>query len=331
MRIATTKIARRGMTLVELLVVITIVVAIVALAAPIMRPQLKDRKLREASRQVNSACGVAKGRAAERNLSYGIWIKRDTIAGRTNGAYQVFYAQTPIPFAGETIGATATLTDTNNDGFADTAAFSDSQNLVQTGDVVQFNYKGPKYTVAVTAPSPSKTITFSSPSALPLPRVPGNTPIQLPFQITRQPVKASGAPLELPPGTVIDLQFSGVGKTGTEMDQAVAGATDIVIMFNPTGGVDRVYGFTTSSPGTINLLIGRVDQLQALQDNVGSLANTNLVDPTVSWVSIGHLTGTVTTAENYVTNGAAMVAATVPIAVAEARTIAVTKQTMGGR
>ena len=196
---------------------------------------------------------------------------------------------------------------------------------MKTGDVVQFNYKGPKYVATVSQPSPSKTITLTSPSALPLPRVPSNTPIQLPFQITRQPVRASGAPLELPPGTTIDLQWSGLGLSGQEMDGNAAGATqNIVIMFTPTGSIDRIYGFNYTAPGMVHLLVGRVDQLTALQDNPADLTKSNLADPTVSWVSIGHLTGTVTTAENYVIAPASTT-------VASAREIAKSKQTMGGR
>lgn len=319
------KPTRRGMTLVELMIVIGIAVTLIVIAAPLMRPQLKDRKLREASRQLNTIFASAKAKAARLNRPAGIIIKRDVTAGRNQGAYEIYLAETPIPYAGDAIGAKATLTDIDANGFAHGATFSDPQQLVTTGDTIQFNYMGPKYRVTVVSPG---TITFSSPSGLPLPRAASSPPTQLPFQVTRQPQVASDDPLELPPNTVIDLQWSGVGKSGNEMDNTNPA---IVIMFNPTGSVSTVSGFSFTTPGTIHLLVGRTDQLTALQDNPTDLTKSNLLDPTVSWVSIGHLTGTITTAENYVVDPVTMSAAATAAQITSSREIATNKQTMGGR
>ncbi len=70
---------RMGMTLVELLVVIVILVVLLSVAIPLMRPAFKDRKLREASRQVNSMIARAKARAAETGREAGIWIERRNV------------------------------------------------------------------------------------------------------------------------------------------------------------------------------------------------------------------------------------------------------------
>jgi hypothetical protein len=310
------------MTLIELLVVVSIAVMLLAIAIPVMRPALKDRKLREASRQINTFIVNAKARAAESGRPHGIWIVRNNDnTDLVDSSYQIFIAEVPPPFAGETLNARCVLTG------AGTARFEQVQIIIQTdplfvrqGDLIQFDYKGPKYPIRATdgtqltfdLPAPSLGVSFPPATGQPVP-----------FQIYRQPVRSSIAPLELPAGTCIDLQWSGIGYDGHEMYRGSPGAPDIKITFTPTGAVDRVYGFTTQLPGTIHLLVGRVDQVSNLQTDT---TKQNLVDPTASWVSIGHLTGSVTTAENYYDPADGTAAN-----VRKARTIAQQKQTMGGR
>jgi prepilin-type N-terminal cleavage/methylation domain-containing protein len=317
---------RRGMTLVELLVVVSIVVILFATAIPIMRPALKDRKLREGSRQINTFIINAKARAAESGRPHGIWIVRNNDnPDLRDSSYQIFIAETPIPFAGDTLNANCTLGDTDNDGFVDAVEFTDTYDVVKTGDLIQIDYKGPKYILTITQPGATKRVSLMVPPlagySLPRMRASGLAP----FQVFRQPIRSSIPPLELPNGIVIDLGWSGVGFEGQEMANAVAGMNDIVIMFAPTGGVDRVYGFSTPIPGTIHLLVGRVEQVTQLAE---SGATTNILDGTASWVSIGHLTGTVTTSENYADGN---IAASNAAGIRTARTIAQQKQTMGGR
>ena len=67
-----------GMTLVELLVVVTIAVVLVAAAVPMMKPALQSSRVREVSRQLNVFLQVARARAIETGRTAGIWIERDT-------------------------------------------------------------------------------------------------------------------------------------------------------------------------------------------------------------------------------------------------------------
>lgn len=314
---------RRGMTLVELLVVITILVIMIGLAIPIMRPNLRDRGLREASRQLNTYVTLAKARAAEKRRPVGLYIKRDPTFPNT--AYQIYLAETPLPYSGQTQDERADLRDMDNDGFADTATISDPSNLVQAGDLIQFDYKGPLYRI-ISASGGVLTFTPEDTSTrrpLPNPKTiaPGSGAR---YQVFRQPVRSGTNPLELPNGIVIDLQFSGVGATGNEMASATG---DIVIMFEPNGSVSRVYGFSPAQLGTIHLLVGRLEQTSDLN---GAPTTANLIDPTNSWVSIGHQTGTVTTAENYVVDPVTMASAQLTDQLREARSIAQSKQTRGG-
>lgn len=335
---------RAGMTLVELLTVITIMVILIAVAVPVMRPALKDRKLREASRQVNTFIALAKSKAVEAGRPHGIYIARD--ANNPNSAYQIFLAETPLPYAGDYLGATAKmLPGSAPTGYAGGAELSDIQDLVNQGDYIQFAFKGPHYLITgVDEMMPPKKVYFQPAPGEPWPRCSTDqaNPTSLTFQVFRQPVRMATQPMQLPTGTVIDLENSGFGvslpnamngrpNAGQEFKLApdasmpadLSLGVGIGIMFTPTGSVERIYRRTYGEVAneTIHLLIGRVEQISALEPNP---LKQNLRDGGTSWVSIGHQTGTVTTAENYVVNPAS-------VTVQNAREIAQKKQTTGGR
>lgn len=312
---------RRGMTLVELLAVVAIMVILMSLAIQIMRPGLKDRKLREASRQINTFFALAKSRAAESGRPWGVAIMPNpTVAG---SSYQLFLAETPPPFAGEMLGDKATLSLPNamtpNIG---QATFGDTYELTKPGDFIQFDYKGPKYLILTASGIAPRTVTFQQTSGQPMPYISAdvvNAPTRLPFQVFRSPILSDVTPLQLPTGTVIDLTQSGIGLTGNEM---AASTMPPIIMFHPSGAVDRLLNVSFTVPGTIHLLVGRVDKVSTLEPDT---TKQNLTDPTAAWISIGHLTGTVTTAENVVPGDLSV------MNLAMGRSIAQSKQTMGGR
>jgi prepilin-type N-terminal cleavage/methylation domain-containing protein len=316
---------RHGMTLVELLVVVTILVILIAVAVPAMRPQLKDRKLREASRQLNTFIAVAKAKAIETGRPHGIAIARDP--NNNDASFQIFLAETPIPFAGEFQGVKATLAQGAAPvGYAGQASFPDSQDLVKVGDFIQFDYKGPRYLISgAGVVGANKQVTFAPASGQTYPRLVNASGAEAPFQVFRQPVRSGGQPLTLPTGTVIDLAYSGIGYSGIEM----AGTTgDIILTFTPGGSVDRLLNVPFTMPGTVHLLIGRTDQTPFLQPD---FSKSNLIDGTTSWVSIGHLTGTVTTSENAFAPTGAFSASDASAILVASRRIAQEKQTMGGR
>jgi hypothetical protein len=120
-------------------------------------------------------------------------------------------------------------------------------------------------------------------------------------------------------------------------------------MFGPNGDVVRVYDSITvpGNPpfqltdfdpnGSIFLLIGRMDEVVPTDvflrgDNVA-----NLMDPTSIWVTIGHRTGKVTSAENASLDafapppGQPVPPALIPTLFREARFFARGSQNIGGR
>lgn len=96
---------RRGaMTLVELLVVIVLISTLVATAIPILSPGGDDRKLREASRNVNTYLQGAQARAMQTGRPFGVAIERlsaDTERGEQNAiGVRMQYVEVPPIYTG---------------------------------------------------------------------------------------------------------------------------------------------------------------------------------------------------------------------------------------
>src|SRR5688572_12398353 len=66
----------RGITLVELLVVVMIMVLLMSVAIPLLKQPLADRKLREAARQVTAFLQTAQAQAAERGRPVAVMFLR---------------------------------------------------------------------------------------------------------------------------------------------------------------------------------------------------------------------------------------------------------------
>lgn len=306
---------RAGMTLTELLVVVAVMVILIGMAVPMMRNGLEERKLREASRQLNTAFALAKGIAAETGRAAGIWIDTQTLPGAGSVAGQVFLAETPPPYAGDIVGATARVNLATSPPQAKFKAVQTMslQKLVQPNDLIKFNYRGPLYRITGVTSAVQVTLDTSG-----LPQPPAG--IDVPYQIFRQPVKSSSMPLELPAGAVVDVGNSGFGLSDSTFTTAAAVTKPIVVMFQPDGSVERLWIIGGGAPvfptETIHFLLGKVEQ-------VGTTSG-NLQDNTCLWVSVSPQTGRVTTAENGYDS-------TSTTALATARQFAQSGQMMGGR
>ncbi|MEX2167921.1 MAG: type II secretion system protein [Pirellulales bacterium] len=96
--------SRRGITLIELLIVIVIMVTLVAAAIPLMAPASDARRIREAARALNTYITSAQSRAINTGRPHGIVLKKlssDTNSPADNGVcLEVFQCEQPAPFAG---------------------------------------------------------------------------------------------------------------------------------------------------------------------------------------------------------------------------------------
>lgn len=101
---ATRRAPRVGLTLVELLVVIVILTTLVTTAIPVLSPGGDDRKIREASRQINAYLSGAQSRAIRTGRPYGVALERlSSVTGNVedNGsAATLRYVEVPAPYSG---------------------------------------------------------------------------------------------------------------------------------------------------------------------------------------------------------------------------------------
>jgi type II secretory pathway pseudopilin PulG len=104
------RLRRSAMTLIELLAVIVIITTLVAAAIPLMSPTNDDRRIREATRGLNTDITGAQARAVGSHRPFGIALKRlsqdtkrndPTKLDNDNGAcLEVFYVEQPAPYSG---------------------------------------------------------------------------------------------------------------------------------------------------------------------------------------------------------------------------------------
>lgn len=355
----------RGVTLLELLIVLTIMLMITGATLPVMLPALQNRRMREGSRLVSTFLSGARSRAIETNRPVGVMFER------LNGlpmAAQLSYVEIPAPYSGDALNAalmltvppvSATLKVSNSSG----VDFSQ----IRYGDQIQFAGKGQLCIIAndltnskfgQKADDPASVnwyLLVNTPGGLvPFPNMPPSydvsvSPNGVPFQIFRQPVKSSGSPLQLPEGTVVDLLNSGVGPLGvfpTTIPPVGMWSTtppliwNPVVMFAPSGRLDTVtgpVGALQRPTGPVFFLIGKRELLpdvsrNQVDENVGpdpaALPNAAMLYLDSFWVSISYQTGQVNVTENASNLG--------PLAdptnyLQNARTYAISGQAAGGR
>jgi prepilin-type N-terminal cleavage/methylation domain-containing protein len=375
---------RHGLTLIELLVVVSILLIVTVIAVPAMRPALENRKIREAARALNVYLGSARNHAIELGRPVGVLFIRDQPPGTPpsgsppgtayppqygNACLTLQQVEIPTPYAGDFANSTANVylssSVLNPDGTTTYTVQINFNQPINTsvwngGDYIQFGYQGPLY---LTSPSSANTATVTLPAncTVPWPTTPPG--ITVPFQMTLQPdnnnLPNSSAvpPLQLPAGTVIDLQASGWQTPGTNFDPNLWFGTSYmdpsngwtvspaIIIFSPNGGVYQVITNNGACQliDPIYFLIGRRDRMFTLNlsgnatlPQVGAagevLPNDGLAnwqDPNNLWVGVAPQTGRITTVENAVvanprslTNAAAIILA---------RSFALQGQSKGGR
>jgi type II secretory pathway pseudopilin PulG len=305
----------RAMTMIELLVVITIIMVLTSVMIPTIRYQYRNRALREAERQLNAFIGSAQARAQQLGRPVGIWIERvndgDPMIS-ANHSVSVYLAEVPLPYSGYLRNSFVELTPAGvlifkilvgytTNGLPtynlDPILKNATNRLINNGDKfkIQFNYRGPYY----------DAIRNGNNYRLVLNQRHGRRPeanfgnLSMPYQIQRLPKKSFSPPLNLPVGTVIDLSVSGTMAGGNEFrtTNTSNGRTPVIIMFHPSDGVANIVsnGNTYPPMGWIHLLVGRQNQVYPSNQFLDEETEKgNVMDMANRWVSIDHRTGSIT-------------------------------------
>ncbi len=301
------QLGRRGLTLVELLMVISIMTILLVIAVPLMRPAFQDRYVREAARMVSAYFAGAQRRAAELGRPVGVWIERlDGTELGARHAVRLYMAEVPPSFSGAQLDSRVRVAASGTVGTLQFVDFQGNANVndavvlstvLAVGDpfTIKFDHKGYEYVGRRTASDFEVKIPWGVPPGA---DVSGRG---VPYEITLAPTRSAVNPLVLPADAVIDLSLSGT-TSRRELDPVTTGdATPVVIVFAPSGGVDCIYlsGDQQPLPSPLHLLIGRKARVVNPQaTTVWSPELTNLGDPTCLWVTVSNRTGAVITSDN---------------------------------
>jgi len=303
---------RRGVTLMELLVVATIILIVTAVSVPTIKPMMESQLTKQAGSTVSTYLNRARARAMATGRPCGVTFEHfagtyDPAIDFGSASLVLRQVETPPYYSGLEQGATV-------DVYAEDDIFDGDLRLRRVrvnndsywgelvggerGAKIQFNGVGPYYRLRVVG------------GYFYIQKLPG---IDLPilqnatFKVVRDPRPTMTAPIGLPQGAVVDLEWSGTDAA----DGLFALGWNVTVMFSPDGSVDYVENNGRYSPSdTIYFLIGRWDRIPALgiEQVDPSDPNSewrplvedrlwNYEDPTNAWVSINPTSGLVTTTE----------------------------------
>jgi len=357
---------RRGVTLVELLIVISIIVILTAASLKIITPT-DELRVREAARAVNVYISSARNRAIEIGRPCGVIFRRANGTNFPTAATVLDQCEVPPTYAGD---VTNSMVQVQNwtytasgapywiDPFTGQVKYvlkvriqnpvNISNNIIRPGDLIQFNNQGPYFSIErqdINASPPIPDFPLESPNniffdfskaadtdndgwvdnyvltltldsykvpmqALPWSSTAWSGPIA--FKIMRQPAKSAAAPLQLPAGSVVDLDFSGTDyQTFYEPAPTPPNKyNDVTVLFSSNGSVEGYYFNNQPYPalGPIFMLIGSQSRVR---DFVASplLTNTpnlndlpNWADLSSVWVTINYQTGMAASDEIFAIN-----------------------------
>ena len=278
--------ASRGVTLVELLVVITILTVIFAVMIPRLRAVSADRNIREAARVVSSAFSRASSRAVNDGLSGLMILPNPNFQQATFDNFDPdpnelgpFYAGTRIfqmrelpAYIGEEENSLAWSTP--DIPLVIDKPFEHDEDegrlIIQANDEISFNGSSYRYRILEVNEEDQFRLNLTldlagGPAPAPNlgePRDEGHDPSTngVPFVIHRQPRRLESSLVELPEGYIIDLRYSGPllpndpstsedEMLGTFLNESQAGdePLGVVLHFDANGVISRMFLVNTNS------------------------------------------------------------------------------------
>ena len=319
---------RPGLTLVELLIVISIMAILTALIVPQVRTVNKARNLRESARVIGTAFAAARDRAVA-DGSAGILIRRNpNFMFNANGAIAppIEYASMTLyqmrrlpPYTGEYSDSTADLQfDAGTGQYYTEIDAPFDVNLVNPGDTVYFNDGALGFVIDSVVPSATpglirinlnivNVVGMANYGGNLMPPPPLNVPMR--FRVERAPQIIESTEVTLPEGYYIDLRYSGP-LDGSDDDANAATLTkfslqgdtnDILVFFGSDGGIDRVQfnGVRARLGGALYLFVNEYDPADAAAGlDASTAASRLLAKSNALWVTVGEQTGGVSIGYN---------------------------------
>ena len=301
------KPSRTGLTLVELLVVITIMTILAALLVPQLRTVNKERNIREAARLVASTFANASQRAINEGIA-GVQIVRNQNlidADGVNFAGTSLYVMRQQPaYTGDDGAAEATWLSADEVTIPMPFEQEDLQ-IVRAGDYVSFNYSAVRYRILmVTLPMP---VVPGDPMTLQVeiggsqPPLPGGTAGDtFPFVIHRQPQRLESSRVDLPEGYLIDLRFSGELNFGPDASLPFDPRTNfheidtnnVTYLFNSKGGIERYYYTQNSALPLLSQIPTTTQYLLVREYSPDEVAYADVLnEPDNLWVTVNPVSG----------------------------------------
>ena len=230
---------RSGMTLIELLVAIAILVIIAAILVPQLRFASADRNIREASRLVASTFAQASQRAINDGEA-GVLIVRNPNITEDDVAYAAtsMFLMRRIPrYIGENIGDQAMISSPTSVSIP-LPSEQTALGTIRVGDQISFgNQSQLRFTITDLNEAGSNLELTLAPSPF---GAPPNDPSK--FVIYRQPRRLASSRVDLPTGYLVDLRLSGeLATPDTSFFALDTSAESVTYLFNGRGNIDRFF------------------------------------------------------------------------------------------
>lgn len=292
---------RSGVTLIEMLVVVAVMMLMLGLAAPMFRPEQDNTVARETARSLNAYIQEARAKAMATGRPCGVaFIPFEGYPSACVVAQQV---DVPPLYTGETYNSTVTVSGNGNNP---TLRFNDaSSNWTVAGNKIRFGGRGVWYELTSATACKLQTGDANRPDSEFRPWTNGSWTTT--YEIQAAPVSQAknylqavgmAEPLKVVRGAAIDLYYSGVGTSGQFSN---TGVSPIIIMFTPTGEVGFSYrigarGSNSVPTDKIYILCGQWDRALTSFTPEDNLRNYQTLDS--YWIVIDPSTGNSTIEQN---------------------------------
>jgi type II secretory pathway pseudopilin PulG len=273
---------RRAITLVELLVVISIIVMLMITVLPRVCMDSETRRINNAARVVATVLKSAQYRAIETGRPCGVTLVEDS--DNPGAAWKLQQVEVPPYYSGETPESQVTVNKLTTAGsFArlrlTTSSLELNANLVHQGDRLRLNHQSHWFVVQQVNESSGivqlliQTRDPTQSGDLP------EYPFPVSFEVTRQPIPTVDEPTILPGKTAVDLVASGWGRKMLQY------GGNLTLLFHPSGRLSKVYykessGRVEAVPAEdVFLLVGLINQTPD-PTSTDSLRPRSYVSPT---------------------------------------------------